>query len=133
MADKKDELTSDPAVTTVQDTVSMLVNAADVSRVYGRPIKQGEVSVIPASENLIFMGFGVGSGSGASAEETEEDGTAAGGAGGGKTLSRPVAIIVATPEGAYVEPVIDLTKIAMAAITAAGFMLGMMLRMTRRR
>jgi uncharacterized spore protein YtfJ len=134
MADNKTDLPDiDHAHTIVQETMSKLVDAADVTKVYGRPIKQGEVTVIPASENLTFMGFGVGAGGGEDTSENGGSGTGGGGAGGGRTLSRPVAIIVVTPEGAYVEPVMDPTKVAMAAITAAGFMFGMMLRMGRKR
>lgn len=134
MADKDIELPDiDHAHTVVQEALSKLVDAADVTKVYGRPIKQGDVSVIPASENLTMMGFGVGAGGGTEAGENGGVGTGGGGGGGGRTLSRPVAIIVVTPEGAYVEPVMDPTKVAMAAITAAGFMFGMMLRMARKR
>ena len=134
MTDKEMELPDiDHAHTVVQETISKLVDAADVTKVFGRPVKQGDVSVIPASENLTFMGFGVGAGGGTDGSENGGAGTGGGGGGGGRTLSRPVAIIVVSPEGAYVEPVMDPTKIAMAAITAAGFMFGMMLRMGRKR
>lgn len=134
MAEKGTELPDvDRTYSVVKDSVSKLVDAADVTKVYGRPIKQGDVAVIPASENLTLMGFGVGGGGGQDASEDGGVGSGAGGGGGGRTLSRPVAIIVVTPEGAYVEPVMDPTKVALAAITAAGFMFGMMLRMVRKR
>ena len=134
MTDKETELLDiDHAHTIVQETMSNLIVSADVAKVYGRPIKQVDVTVIPASENLTLMGFGVGAGGGESTGENGGVGTGGGGGGGGRTLSRPVAIIVVTPEGAYVEPVMDPTKVAMAAITAAGFMFGMMLRMVRKR
>ena len=129
MADKDNELPDiDRMNAVVQDTMSKLIDAADVEKVFGPPITQGDVAVIPASENFTLLGFGVGGGGG-----TESNGSGAIGAGGGRTLSRPVAIIVVTPEGAYVEPIMDPTKVALAAITAAGFMFGMMLRMMRKR
>ncbi|MCH7610639.1 MAG: hypothetical protein J4N76_03130 [Chloroflexi bacterium] len=129
MADKDNELPDiDRMNAVVQDTMSKLIDAADVDKVYGPPIAQGDVVVIPASENLTLLGFGVGGGAG-----TDSNGNGAIGGGGGRTLSRPVAIIVVTPEGAYVEPIMDPTKVALAAITAAGFMFGMMLRMMRKR
>ena len=134
MADKETDIADiDRMNAVVQETLAKLIDAADVTKVYGRPIKQGDVAVIPASENLTFMGFGVGAGGGADSGENGEAGMGGGGGGGGRTLSRPVAIIIVTPEGAYVEPVMDPTKVAMAAITAAGFMFGMMLRMLRKR
>jgi uncharacterized spore protein YtfJ len=46
-------------------------------------------------------------------------------------LSRPVAVVVVSPEGVRVEPVADRTKVIMAAITAVGFVAGMFLRMSR--
>jgi len=129
VADKDNELPDiDRMNAVVQDTMSKLIDAADVDKVYGPPIAQGDVVVIPASENLTLLGFGVGGGAG-----TDSNGNGAIGGGGGRTLSRPVAIIVVTPEGAYVEPIMDPTKVALAAITAAGFMFGMMLRMMRKR
>lgn len=134
MADKESELPDiDRMNVVVQETLSQLIDAADVSKVYGRPIKQGDVAVIPASENLTLLGFGVGGGRGAQSSEGGAVESGGGGGGGGRTLSRPVAIIVVTPDGAYVEPVMDPTKVALAAITAAGFMFGMMLRMVRKR
>ncbi|MFQ5941936.1 MAG: hypothetical protein ACE5JF_00100 [Anaerolineales bacterium] len=134
MTDKEVELPDiDSANEVVQETLSKLIEAADVSKVYGRPIKQGDIAVIPASENLTLLGFGVGAGAGVDTSGKGEVGTGGGGGGGGRTLSRPVAIVVVTPEGAYVEPVMDPTKVALAAITAAGFMLGMLLRMSRKR
>jgi uncharacterized spore protein YtfJ len=56
-----------------------------------------------------------------------------GGGGGGRILSRPVAVVIASPEGVRVEPVVDITKVALAGLTALGFMIGMMFRMSRRR
>jgi hypothetical protein len=44
-----------------------------------------------------------------------------------------VAVVIASPEGVRVEPVVDPTKIALAALTAAGFMLGMFFRMSNPR
>ena len=134
MADKASELpNAERAYAVVDGTISKLIDAADVSKVYGRPIKQGDVSVIPASENLTLIGYGLGNWAGSDENVDEGYGPGGGGMGGGRTLSRPVAIIVVTPDGAYVEPVVDPTKIMMAAITAAGFMFGMLFRMMRRR
>ena len=83
------------------------------------------------------MGFGVGSGYGrgpSSGEKNEEgenesEGGGGGGGGGGRILSRPAAVIIATPEEVRVEPVMDITKIGLAALTAGGFVLGMFFRM----
>jgi hypothetical protein len=42
-------------------------------------------------------------------------------------------VIIADPQGVRVEPVVDITKIALAALTAAGFMLATMMRMSNPR
>jgi len=54
-----------------------------------------------------------------------------GGGGGGKTLARSVAVIVSSPEGVEIRPVIDVTKIALAALTAAGFVWAAMRKMSK--
>jgi uncharacterized spore protein YtfJ len=124
---------SDTGLQVFQDTMDEFLAAADVSVVYGEPIQHDDTIIIPTAEVLAGMGFGVGMGGGTDTEkETGKpaQGFGSGGGGGGRVLSRPVAVVVASPEGVRVEPVIDLTKIALAALTAFGFMAGMMLRMS---
>jgi uncharacterized spore protein YtfJ len=102
--------------------------------VYGEPIKNDDTLVIPTAEVLSVMGFGIGSGSGGGGEgEQAGQGSGAGGGGGGRVLCRPVAVVIASPEGVRVEPVVDVTKIALGALTAGGFMLMMLARMTNPR
>jgi uncharacterized spore protein YtfJ len=104
---------------------------ADVQVVYGEPIQHGDTLIVPTAEVLAGLGFGLGYGSGKSNEEEGENiGSGGGGGGGGRVLSRPVAVVIASPEGVRIEPVVDVTKIGLAALTAAGFMFGMLLRMT---
>jgi uncharacterized spore protein YtfJ len=93
------------------------------------------------------MGIGMGAGTyelsskeqpgeeqpGVDAEDSQPQtpGMGSGGGGGGYTFSRPVALVIASADGVRVEPVLDVTKIALAALTTAGFMLGMMARMVK--
>jgi uncharacterized spore protein YtfJ len=100
-----------------------LIAAADVSKVYAAPIAHGDRLIIPAAEVVAAAGFGMGSGTGDVAERAgrARRGGGGGGGGGGSTLARSVAVIVSSPEGVEVRPVIDVTKIALAALTAAGF------------
>ena len=53
------------------------------------------------------------------------------GGGGGVSGSRPVAAISIGPEGVCVQPVVDVTKIALAFLTAFGAMFMMFGRMKR--
>ncbi len=106
------------------EVLERLLSAADVSRVYGAPIRHGDTLLLPAAEILAVAGFGAGSGSGSrrdSPGQAQGEGSGGGGGGGGRTLARSVAVIVSSPEGVRVEPVFDFTKIALAALTAAGF------------
>lgn len=114
-----------------ENTLKRLFDAAGVDQVYGKPIKHGDLIIIPAAEVLGGAGFGAGSAQGPveSAQGENIVGAGGGAGGGGRVLSRPVAVVVASPEGVRVEPVIDPTKILLGALTASGFILAMMGRM----
>jgi len=117
------------SIETIRGTLDKFLEAADVSAAYGAPIKNGDAVIIPAAEVLSGMGFGMGYGGGEGQEG--EGGSGFGGGGGGRVLTRPVAVIIATPDEVRVEPVVDITKIALAALTASGFMMGMFIRMMK--
>jgi uncharacterized spore protein YtfJ len=128
------QLDPNRGLNTIQTTMDHFLSAASVEAVYAEPIRQGETIVIPAAEVLSFAGFGLGAGSGPQASEgVGSTGSGTGGGGGGRVLARPVAAIVISPAGVRVEPIVDVTKIGLAAITTLGFMLGMLSRMKRTR
>ena len=125
-----------------------LMAAANVEAVFGKPIHHNDTIIIPASEVFAVMGVGGGSwmmnGEPSGEEEQDEpedeehedkprNGNGGGGGGGGYTFARPVALVIAGPEGVRVEPVFDRTKVALAAFTAFGFMFATMARMMSRR
>ena len=116
----------------IDDTMDKLLKTADVTTVYGLPVEHGDILIIPAAEVVAVAGFGSGEGAGAGPEGTGS-GSGSGGGGGGKTFSRPVSVIVAGPEGVEVKHVLDVTKIALAALTAWGFMGAMAMRMMNRK
>jgi uncharacterized spore protein YtfJ len=120
-----------------QDNMDTFLEVADVSSAFGEPVQSGDNLIIPAAEVLAGMGFGVGAGFGRGDKAADESkgggsGGGSGGGGGGRVFSRPVAVVIASPEGVRVEPVLDVTKIALAALTAGGFMLATLARMSRR-
>jgi uncharacterized spore protein YtfJ len=140
MAEDKDKATagnegqsSTRSIDIIDTTMERFFDTAGVDKVYGRPIKEGETTILPAAEVMVAAGFGSGFGKGTGETEESEvgSGEGGGGGGGGKTLSRPVAVVISSPEGVRVEPVIDFTKVALAAITAWGFMATMVLRMRK--
>ncbi len=58
-----------------------------------------------------------------------------GGGGGGFAQSRPVAVIVIDRDGVRVEPVVDVTKLGLAALTVFGsflFLISRMIHTSRR-
>ena len=104
----------------ISDAVLRVTNIASVEAAYGKPAQQGDVLVIPAAEVIGALGFGFGAGGGTNREAgaVKDFGGGNGGGGGGYTTSRPVAVVVVTPTGVEVKPVVDASKIAIAAITA---------------
>ena len=129
-----DLLSDDENISVIQETMGVFLDAATVESAYGEPIQNGDTMIIPTAEVLALMGFGVGSGYGSGSagdEESSGTGGGSGGGGGGRVLSRPVAVVIASPEGVRIEPVFDMTKIALAALTAFGFMFGFLMRMRR--
>jgi uncharacterized spore protein YtfJ len=104
------------------DILDKFIAVANVDSAYGQPIQKDDTLIIPTAEVVAGMGFGLGDGGG-------PQGGGAGGGGGGQSFSRPVAVIIAGPNGVRVEPVVDATKIALAMFTAAGFMAATLMRM----
>ncbi len=128
-------------VSWAEDTMQKFLDSASVDAVYGIPVQHGDSLIIPTAEILSGMAFGTGYGSGTGPGPSEHKegeeakpgpmvgGSGGGGGGGGRVLSRPVAVVIADPNGVRVEPVLDITKVALAALTAFGFMFGMAARM----
>jgi uncharacterized spore protein YtfJ len=116
------------ALELVAENLDRFMGVATVEAVFGEPVQQGDALIIPVAEVGSMMGFGLGNGYGGDQTNT---GAGSGGGGGGWNFSRPVAVIVATPGGVQVQPVVDVTKVALAAFTTAGFIVGMMARMLR--
>jgi uncharacterized spore protein YtfJ len=110
-----------------QDTMDTYLATADVGTVYGEPFEKDGNVIIPAAEIVAGFGFGLGSAQGASSD-SDETGSGSGAGGGGSIFSRPVAVIIASSEGVRIEPVLDITKIALAGLTTGAFMLATLLR-----
>jgi uncharacterized spore protein YtfJ len=134
------------------DLMKKLTDVAQPGAVYGEPVTVDDHTVITASEVSVGLGFGYGMGGGsepghaeeeegqdAQAEdedqESESSGFGGGGGGGGSSMARPVAVIHIGPEGVEVEPVVDVTKIALAFFTMLGsiFLMGAKMRKKAKR
>ena len=109
--------------------IGRLFDVARTDAVYSQPLTQGGVTVITASELSVSMGVGFGGGEGE--DDEEGSGSGGGGGGGGFAMGRPVAVIAIDQHGVTVSPVFDLTKVAIAGITALGAMFIAYRRMVR--
>jgi uncharacterized spore protein YtfJ len=99
--------------------------AAQPSAVFSAPVVSGPYTIITASEVAAAGGFGFGTGSGSrqASGEALPSGQPApiangGGGGGGGSTGRAVAAIVIGPDGVKVQPIVDVTKVGLAAIGA---------------
>lgn len=134
---------------TVLDKLDRLFDAASPEAVFAAPVSAEGRTVITAAEVLVWAGAGGGGGgtsqptaetpAAETVEATEEraasgpnEGYGIGVGGGGSTLARPVAVIIMDSQGVRVEPIVDVTKVALAALTALGSMFFMLLRMQRK-
>ena len=103
-----------------------LTEAASPQAVYSQPVQLGDTTVITANAVSVALGFGlVGfvlgrKESGQEENQQERNEVNGGGGGGGFTRARPVAVISIRPEGVEVKPVIDVTQIGLALISAVG-------------
>ena len=107
------------------DTFADLQEKADVNACFGEPVTIEGRTVIPVAE--VAYGFGMGAGYGTTTEEDDDDveetsgGVGGGGGGGGGVKARPLAAIEVTPEGVWVEPIIDEQKVALAGMLLGGW------------
>jgi uncharacterized spore protein YtfJ len=116
-----------------------ILAAAQPGAVFGQPVEAGGYTLITASEVTSGGGFGVGTASGPTPTPDAKQSPppeaprpagkqsigGSGFGGGGGSLGRPVAIIAIGPNGVTVRPVVDVTKVALAALTASAAILGM--------
>jgi uncharacterized spore protein YtfJ len=97
--------------------ITKLFDVYEPGVVFSEPLTVGDNTVITAAEVNVAMGLGFGRGSG---DAGESGGEGRGGGGGGGSAGRPVAAIIIGPKGVQVEPIVDVTKIAIAFFTTIG-------------
>jgi uncharacterized spore protein YtfJ len=131
------------------ELITRLYTVARPDSVFSAPFTAEGQTVITASEAYVGLGMGYGAGGGegiAPRRETDPEaaseagrvpatpvgaGYGSGGGGGGVSIGRPVAAIIINSQGVRVEPIVDVTKVALAFFTMFGSMLFMMSRMRR--
>lgn len=114
------DITDVESETSALNTISRLFDVYQPGVVFGEPTSVGDHTVITAAE--VHVGMGLGFGRGAGGDEEGSSGEGAGGGGGGGSAGRPVAAIIIGPDGVQVEPIVDVTKLALAFFTMLGAM-----------
>lgn len=91
-----------------------LFGAVGTEQIFTTLERNDERAVIGASVVERAGGFGMGAGEGV--DQAGESGGGGGGGGGGWGQARPVAVIEVTTGGVKIWPVIDYTKLGLAAV-----------------
>ncbi len=107
----------DRAAGRMAESLEAVFGLASPATIFSAPERLGDDLVITASSWERAGGFGFGGGGGTDQDGNPEGG--GGGGGGGTSVGRPVAVITVGADGARVEPVIDLTKLAVTALLSA--------------
>jgi len=105
--------------------IDRIFAASRSDAVWSDPVQADGRTIITACEVAAGGGFGFGFGRKPQSESgpTNSDSSvpeSGGGGGGGGSSGRPVAMVIAGPEGVRVQPVVDVTKIALLALTTWG-------------
>ena len=107
------------------EPIEQLFEKLKVDAVFGQPIQEGDVTIIPVAE--VGVGFGYGAGQGPAVEEQGDEGDeqadsstgGVGGGGGGKATPR--GFIKITPEGVFFESTLDEGRVALAGIAMSAW------------
>ena len=113
------------------EPIEKMVDALGVGAVFGEPIREGGVTVVPVAEVRYAFGYGYGSGRD---RGEEAEGSGGGSGAGGRASAKGYVRISA--DGVRFEPVLDVTRLALAGIAFAAwsvFWIGRTMRAVGRR
>jgi uncharacterized spore protein YtfJ len=117
------------------EPIEKMVDGLGVNAVFGEPIKEGGVTVVPVAE--VWFAFGYGSGRGR-VEQTDDsprtDEGSGGGSGAGGRASAKGYLRISADDVRF-EPVLDVTRLALAGIAFAAwsvFWIGKTIRAVRK-
>lgn len=103
------------------EPIEKAVEHLGVNAVFGEPVRQGNVTVIPVAEVRFGFGYGYGSGRGRPEEGGPDTGEGSGGGSGAGGRASPRGYIRVSPDGVRFEPVLDVTRIVLAGIAFAAW------------
>src|SRR5215203_6087181 len=120
------------------EPIEKMVDKLGVDAVFGEPIKEGSVTVVPVAEVRFAFGYGYGSGRGrveqAEVSPRTDEGSGGGSGAGGRASARGY-IRISADEVRY-DPVVDVIRLALAGIAFAAwsvFWIGRTIRAVGRR
>lgn len=93
--------------------ISQVHDKAAARTVFGDPVHVNGRTIIPIAR--VHYGFGFGLGRNTEKEREEEEASVGGGGGGGLSI-RPVAVLEISEKETRVRPIIDMTRMALAAM-----------------
>jgi uncharacterized spore protein YtfJ len=117
----------------VNSQVDEMVRRMNASAVFGEPVQQGDVTLIPVA--AVTYGFGTGQGWGRSkpeespAEARMDEG--GGGGGGGAGIARPLGYIRIDQNGATWEPTMDMTRVSIGGMLLSAWVIFWVMKMIR--
>jgi uncharacterized spore protein YtfJ len=105
------------------DPIEKMIERLKVGAVFGGPITEGDVTVVPVADVRLGFGYGFGSGRGRDEESegapTTGEGSGSGGGAGGRVSAK--GYIRISSEGVRFEPLPDVTRLALAGIALAAW------------
>jgi uncharacterized spore protein YtfJ len=104
------------AVDQVFEPVEEAIEQMNVSAVFGEPVKEGDVTIIPVAEVNVMFGYGYGFGEGPTDDDETEMGVGGGAGGGARGRATPRGYIRITPEGIWFESIENANTIPLAGI-----------------
>jgi uncharacterized spore protein YtfJ len=105
------------------EPIEKMVDGLGVGAVFGEPIMEGGVTVVPVAEVRFAFGYGYGSGGGRVEETGDGPRTAEGSGGGSGAGGRASAkgYLRISADDVRFEPVLDVTRLALAGIAFAAW------------
>jgi uncharacterized spore protein YtfJ len=104
------------------DRIGDVQGKATVRTVFGDPMEMHGRTIIPVAKVRFGFGMGMGHGKPKDGETVDDDRRhATGGGGGGGAVIRPLAVIEISEGRTKVTPIVDVTRMSLAAVALAAW------------
>jgi uncharacterized spore protein YtfJ len=101
-----------PTIAPIETTLDRM----RVTTVFGEPIREGAMTIIPVAEVRVNFGYGYGSGEGPASHDHQPAGRGGGGGVGAMSVARPRGYLRITADSVRFEPIMNQGRIALAGI-----------------